>query len=655
MDGGTFSGINTLWKFSEFVIRLNDVDAENSISVRTIQNVRSDLFECERLLHQPSIRASFDQNPDKRRWIEGNIYGTKCALNEIGLYVERKRSDKERDGMISFGHRVAWVLADGEKLDSWRMEMSACQQSLTLVLGQLHQLESKADGGGKGNFHEKKEGLGPPPMHDAVVDDLVFKSPYSRRKKARRKEEDIAEETAAERKIETIQVGNAPQPNIQFTTAYPPRWEPRTLPPVQSSNQPAETHHSEISFLGWDVRAYKASPNSSYPSNEYIAELDSFNSANRLGPVDPWELASKPRGPNVHQRTASYPLAPSERPLSQSAASSSSYTRPTATHQQAPAAGRDTRRYSSPVNRRPLPASVSQISLGSRQSLLQMMSSMSIESGSASTMQAGYPVGNTGGYQGPVPVELPAHQAAITPYQNPYRIGSVELPTDSSPVSKHADVELPADSPPVFNRVDVAGGTDSYLRYPQERRSIPSAQSSSTSTGTQSNLTFNQHIPLASNPYFATPMHSTSATTGLQATSGPSPPIPPKSSQYFSDQIQLSYPMKPTSSRPPSKHRASSISSYPSPVSPTVSVTSSSSQEIAMSEPMSRATTAESQKRRRRRAAMDAALSLGRLMGSLMAQPAPAPCIYDTSWRRIGGVEDGRSRSGCLGRRRGCP
>ncbi|KAF2489447.1 hypothetical protein BU16DRAFT_598490 [Lophium mytilinum] len=595
MDGGIFSGINTLWNFSEFVIRLNDVDDENNVFVRMIQNVRSDLSECERLLHQPSIRASLDQNPDKKRWIESKVYGTKCALNEIGLYVERARSDKERDGTISFGHRVRWLMNDRENLDNRRMEMSACHQSLTLVLGQLHQLETKADGGGNGGINQDKEGLGPPPMYDAVIDDLDFKSPYSRRKKARRKEETIAEETAIERKIEATQIENVPQPNIQSTAACPPRWEPGTPPPVRSSNQSDKTQHSEAFFPGWDVRAYKASPNPNYPSNDYIAELDSVNSPNRLGPVDPWELASKPGDLNINQRPAQYPPAPSDSTISQSAGSTSSYNPPTDTHQQAAVAGWDTRRYS--VNRRPLPASATQISLGTRPSLLQMMSSVSVETGSTSTRQAVLPAKEVVVVQGPVPVELAAHQAAITPYQNPYRIGYVELPTDSSPPVKGPDVER---------------GLDPYLRYLQERRDITSPQSSSPTIRTQDSTSMTPNIPPVSNLYSDRRKPSLSMEAGLEVTPPYYPSIPPKPSQYFSDQIQPSYPIKPTSSRPPSKLRASSISSYPSPVSPTISITSLSSQENTKGEPITRPTIAESQNRRRRRAAMDAALSLGR-------------------------------------------
>lgn len=136
-----FAFINTAFKFSEFAVRLNEVGSENDVFVRMIQAVRHDLEETERLLTIASIKRNLVNTPEKLRWIEGAIYSTKSALNEIGRWVERARVDKETSGSVRFETRVRWVFNDHEKLLNRRMELATCHQQLLTVLNYLVPME----------------------------------------------------------------------------------------------------------------------------------------------------------------------------------------------------------------------------------------------------------------------------------------------------------------------------------------------------------------------------------------------------------------------------------------------------------------------------------------------------------------------------------
>ncbi|CZT05995.1 uncharacterized protein RCO7_05190 [Rhynchosporium graminicola] len=68
-----------------------------------------DLEETKSLLRVPAIKISLSNNPQKRFLIEHAIHSTKCALNDIGLFVERVRSDQDRDDTVSFLNEFALI------------------------------------------------------------------------------------------------------------------------------------------------------------------------------------------------------------------------------------------------------------------------------------------------------------------------------------------------------------------------------------------------------------------------------------------------------------------------------------------------------------------------------------------------------------------
>lgn len=163
-----FSGISAAFKFADFAIRLAEVGSENEVFVRTIQVVRNDLHEVERLLQVKVVQQKLISVPAKFSWIRSAITSTKKALHEIGKWVERARVDQEAIGSVKFETRVRWVFNDHEKLLNRKTELFICHQQLSNVLSFLVPLEK---------IPATSE---PPTYHDVVrFEDLL--SPHSLR------------------------------------------------------------------------------------------------------------------------------------------------------------------------------------------------------------------------------------------------------------------------------------------------------------------------------------------------------------------------------------------------------------------------------------------------------------------------------------------
>jgi hypothetical protein len=171
--GAAFAFLNSAFKLSEFAVKLYGVESENGVFVRMIQRVRLDLEETERLISVPSVKNKLISTPGKLPWIKGKITSTKSALNEIGRWVERVRSDKEGYGSVSWENRVRWVFNDQDKLVNRRMELAACHQTLSTVLAYLTPLE----------LTKAPIDAGPPQYDDATFFD-DFLSPRQKKKKA---------------------------------------------------------------------------------------------------------------------------------------------------------------------------------------------------------------------------------------------------------------------------------------------------------------------------------------------------------------------------------------------------------------------------------------------------------------------------------------
>ncbi|UPX13348.1 uncharacterized protein EKO05_0003861 [Ascochyta rabiei] len=140
-SAGMFASIGSALKFADVAVRIAEVGSENAVFVRTIQIVRSDLEEVERLLSAKTVQLRLAATPGKLPWVKTAINNTRCALNNIGKWVERARVEQESTGSIRFETRVRWVFNDHEKLVNRQAELFTCHQQLSNVLGYLVRLE----------------------------------------------------------------------------------------------------------------------------------------------------------------------------------------------------------------------------------------------------------------------------------------------------------------------------------------------------------------------------------------------------------------------------------------------------------------------------------------------------------------------------------
>lgn len=178
-----FAFLNSAVKFSEVALKLCAVGSENGVFVRLILRVRNDLQEVERLISTPSVKKKLISTPGKLPYIKNVVFSTKSALNEIGRWVERVRSDKEGHGSISFENRVRWVFNDHDKLTNRTLELSTSHQSLSNVLQYLMPLE-RDDGPQINNDWEPS----PPTYDDATyLDEIMPLSSRQRRQVQYRK------------------------------------------------------------------------------------------------------------------------------------------------------------------------------------------------------------------------------------------------------------------------------------------------------------------------------------------------------------------------------------------------------------------------------------------------------------------------------------
>ncbi|KAH6642851.1 hypothetical protein C7974DRAFT_372713 [Boeremia exigua] len=141
LSAGVFASIGSAFKFADVAVRVAEVGSENAVFVRAICVVRSDLEEVERLLSLGSIQTKLKGTPGKVPWVKNAIQNTRCALNEIGKWVERARVEQETTGSIKFETRIRWVFNDHEKLLNRKTELTTCHQQLSNVLGYLAGLE----------------------------------------------------------------------------------------------------------------------------------------------------------------------------------------------------------------------------------------------------------------------------------------------------------------------------------------------------------------------------------------------------------------------------------------------------------------------------------------------------------------------------------
>jgi len=145
--GTVLSAVAGAYKFSEFAVKakkLHEVGPENAVFQRLLERVHSDLHETRRLVKLPAVEYALSTAPEKVAWINSVMKSTRAALERMGPFTERVAGDTADGGHVGIRHRFKWVLDEKERLVNHNLELVACHQSLTQVLGFLAAMEPLA-------------------------------------------------------------------------------------------------------------------------------------------------------------------------------------------------------------------------------------------------------------------------------------------------------------------------------------------------------------------------------------------------------------------------------------------------------------------------------------------------------------------------------
>ncbi|KAH6852834.1 hypothetical protein BKA58DRAFT_60572 [Alternaria rosae] len=134
------ASVSKAFQFADLAIRSADVGSESEVFLRTIQIVRNDLSEVERLVAVVSVRTKLAQTPERLPWIRSCIENTTSALEEIGRWVDCGSTGQYRN-VLDQSQKLRHTLNDRERLADRKSELMACHQQLSNVLSFLNRLE----------------------------------------------------------------------------------------------------------------------------------------------------------------------------------------------------------------------------------------------------------------------------------------------------------------------------------------------------------------------------------------------------------------------------------------------------------------------------------------------------------------------------------
>ncbi|KAF2473534.1 uncharacterized protein BDR25DRAFT_352029 [Lindgomyces ingoldianus] len=154
--------LNTTINFAELLIHTIRVSTGDDIFVRSIQIMRNDLNEVERLLGNESVRRKLTAVPRKLEWIRGAITNTKLTFNAITQCAQSACVDQQVTKSIRPDPRLR------ERLINRQTELSTCHQQISNVLNFLNPLE------------EIPVSSDPPTYHDTTYFDDIL-SPQQNR------------------------------------------------------------------------------------------------------------------------------------------------------------------------------------------------------------------------------------------------------------------------------------------------------------------------------------------------------------------------------------------------------------------------------------------------------------------------------------------
>lgn len=124
---------------------MNEAGSEQGVFLRTIRVVRDDLNEVRRLSNINSVRNKLLNTPERNSWVQGAIYNTNTALNEIGMWVERARAEQQSPNSVQSNGHTQLILHDQYKLENRKTELTTCYQQLSNVLHYLMTLDDTSN------------------------------------------------------------------------------------------------------------------------------------------------------------------------------------------------------------------------------------------------------------------------------------------------------------------------------------------------------------------------------------------------------------------------------------------------------------------------------------------------------------------------------
>lgn len=138
------SSIPTVFRFADFVSKLDDVSEEVQVFAKLIQRVRQDVDRATQLRTSPRVMERCRSCPDERSYIDDVIVDVQYSLDSIGAYVDNARVSVPgaEGGTVSLKHKFEWVLRHHHNLIPRQVALIASHHSLTTAISMMLIIEN---------------------------------------------------------------------------------------------------------------------------------------------------------------------------------------------------------------------------------------------------------------------------------------------------------------------------------------------------------------------------------------------------------------------------------------------------------------------------------------------------------------------------------
>ncbi|KAH8731913.1 hypothetical protein GQ44DRAFT_766958 [Phaeosphaeriaceae sp. PMI808] len=133
--------IKTAFQFADYVLSSSKVSSESQSLALLIHRVRQDDIEAARLYLSPAVSNFLEAWPDKKSWIRAILTDVRCALNDIGTYMETFRIAGDDGGAIGLKRKFEWISGHQKRLLNKQQLLAACHQSLVAAINTMQTVE----------------------------------------------------------------------------------------------------------------------------------------------------------------------------------------------------------------------------------------------------------------------------------------------------------------------------------------------------------------------------------------------------------------------------------------------------------------------------------------------------------------------------------